>query len=76
MTVVQKTAYTWGMSWKDYLKPEERDELEQAEAAKKAAAAKYNAIRLTLKTRCDARMRRDPLSQNSVQKSRRGSENE
>lgn len=64
------------MSWKDYLKPEEREELEQAEAAKKAAAEAYNAIRLTLKTRCDARMRRDPLSQNSVQKPERGAEND
>lgn len=63
------------MTWKDYLKPEERDELEKAEAAKKAAAAKYNAVRLTLKTRCDARMRRDPESRNTVQKPDRGSEN-
>lgn len=46
------------MSWKDFLTTEEREELERAEAAKRAAAESYNAIRLTLKTRCDARMRR------------------
>lgn len=56
----QKTAYIGVVSWKDYLDSEERQELEQAERQKKAAADHYNSVRRTLKSRCDARMRRDP----------------
>ena len=56
----QKTAYIGGMSWKDYLDSDERKELEDAERERKAAADRYNSVRRTLKSRCDARMRRDP----------------
>ena len=56
----QKTAYIRSMSWKDYLDSDERKELDDAEREKKAAAGRYNSVRRTLKSRCDARMRRDP----------------
>ena len=56
----QKTAYIRSMSWKDYLDSDERKELDDAEREKKAAADRYNSVRRTLKSRCDARMRRDP----------------
>lgn len=55
----QKTAYIGSISWKDYLKPNERKELDEAEREKKAAAYRYNSVRQTLKSRCDARKRRD-----------------
>ena len=54
----QESAYTDGMSWKDFLEDHEADQLREAEAAKAEAVAGYNAVRRLLKARCDARMRR------------------
>lgn len=55
------------MAWQDYMTPEERAEKEAVDA-KLAAAEKsiafvkdeQRAVTKTLKTRCDARMRRNP----------------
>lgn len=63
----QESAYTYGMSWKDFLEDDEAAELQRAEAAKVKAVASYNATRRLLKARCDARMRRARESENSVQ---------
>lgn len=54
----QESAYTCGMSWKDFLEDDEADQLRKAETAKAEAVARYNAVRRLLKARCDARMRR------------------
>lgn len=58
MTVGQESAYTSGMSWKDYLNADELAELTELEAEKLAAAERYNAKWKVLKSRGDARMRR------------------
>lgn len=63
----QESAYTCGMSWKDFLKDDEADQLRKAETAKTEAVAGYNAVRRLLKTRCDARMRRAKESRITVQ---------
>lgn len=63
----QETAYTCGMSWKDFLEDDEAAQLQDAEAVKVEAVAGYNAVRRLLKARCDARMRRAKESQNPVQ---------
>lgn len=63
----QESAYTCGMSWKDFLEDDEADQLREAETAKAEAVAGYNAVRRLLKARCDARMRRAKESQNPVQ---------
>lgn len=63
----QESAYTDGMSWKDFLEDEEAAQLRASEDAKVEAAANYNAVRRLLKARCDARMRRAKESQNPVQ---------
>ncbi|WP_295038282.1 hypothetical protein [Sulfitobacter sp.] len=63
----QETAYTCGMSWKDFLEDDEAAQLQDAEAVKAEAVAGYNAVRRLLKARCDARMRRAKESQNPVQ---------
>ena len=63
----QESAYTCGMSWKDFLEDEEAERLREAETAKAEAVAGYNAVRRLLKARCDARMRRAKESENSVQ---------
>lgn len=60
----QETAYTCGMSWKDFLEDDEAAQLQDAEAVKAEAVAGYNAVRRLLKARCDARMRRAKESQN------------
>lgn len=54
----QESAYTCGMSWKDFLEDDEAGQLLEAETAKAEAVAGYNAVRRLLKARCDARMRR------------------
>ncbi len=58
MVQIQESAYTGEVSWKDFLNPDEAEELRAAEAEKVEAVANYNAVRRTLKSRCDARMRR------------------
>lgn len=63
----QESAYTCGMSWKDFLEDDEADQLRKAETAKAEAVAGYNAVRRLLKARCDARMRRAKESENPVQ---------
>ncbi|MEO0485254.1 MAG: hypothetical protein AAF092_05025 [Pseudomonadota bacterium] len=47
------------MSWKDYLTPAEQAELEAVADEKTEIVERYNAVWKKLKTRCDARMRRD-----------------
>lgn len=59
MTVRQESAYTGEMSWKDYLTPAEQAELEAVADEKTEIVERYNAVWKKLKTRCDARMRRD-----------------
>jgi hypothetical protein len=51
------------MSWKDYLNTDEMAELAALEAEKQAAADRYNAKWKVLKSRGDARMRRDKQRQ-------------
>lgn len=63
MTVGQESAYTSDMSWKDYLNTDEMAELAALEAEKQAAADRYNAKWKVLKSRGDARMRRDKQRQ-------------
>jgi len=63
MTVGQESAYTDEMSWKDYLTPEEQAELEAMTDEKSDVVERYNAVWRKLKTRCDARMRRDRTRQ-------------
>ena len=58
MTAGQESAYTSGMSWKDFLNTDELAELADLEAEKQAAAERYNAKWRILKSRGDARMRR------------------
>ncbi len=69
----QESAYTCGMSWKDFLEDDEAEQLRMAETAKEEAVSGYNAVRRLLKARCDARMRRARESENPVQT---GDENE
>ena len=61
MTVGQESAYTDEMSWKDYLTLEEQAELEAISDERSEVVERYNAVWKRLKTRCDARMRRDKL---------------
>ena len=63
----QESAYTFGMSWKDFLEDDEAEQLREAETAKEEAVSGYNAVRRLLKARCDARMRRARESENPVQ---------
>lgn len=63
----QESAYTDGMSWKDFLEDHEADQLREAETAKAEAVAGYNAVRRLLKARCDARMRRAKEAQAPIQ---------
>lgn len=70
MTVDQESAYTSEMGWKDYLTSDERDELEAVEGKKSEAVGRYNAVWKRLKSRCDARMRRD-RSKEDEQRARR-----
>ena len=63
----QESAYTCGMSWKDFLEDDEAEQLREAETAKEEAVSGYNAVRRLLKARCDARMRRAKESDNPVQ---------
>ena len=60
----QETAYTCGMSWKDFLEDDEAAQLQAAEDAKARVVTEYNAVRRLLKARCDARMRRAKESEN------------
>ena len=46
------------MTWKDELNRQERAELDKAESKRDEARDAYNAVRLKLKTRADARLRR------------------
>ena len=59
MTVSQDSAYTQDMSWKEYLTSEEQAELQAVSDAKARVVEEYNTVWKKLKTRCDARMRRD-----------------
>lgn len=64
---IQESAYTCGMSWKDFLEDDEAQQLREAEKAKGEAVSGYNAVRRLLKARCDARMRRAKESEKTVQ---------
>lgn len=66
MTVSQEIAYTEQVTWKDYLQPDEAAELDAVTADKAAATERYRALWKTLKTRCDARMRRDKAAQSDA----------
>jgi hypothetical protein len=46
------------MTWQDYLSKKERAELDRAERKRDKARADYNAIRSRLKSRADARIRK------------------
>ena len=52
-------ALLWGMSWKNYLIRNERSQLERAERNRDKARAEYNALRIRLKSRAEARARRE-----------------
>lgn len=50
------------MTWRDELNGKEKSELARAESKRDAARAKYNAVRAKLKSRAEARMRKDRRS--------------
>ena len=56
-------AYKRRMKWTQYLRDGEQDELSRAEEKRDAARVTFNAIRITLKGRCEARMRRAKLKE-------------
>ena len=47
------------MTWRDKLTKKEQSELERAERKRDTARADYNAVRIKLKSRADARLRKD-----------------
>ena len=50
--------HTGTMKWQDYLRDNEREELERAEAARDAAREVYNATVRKMKSRAEQRKRR------------------
>lgn len=51
------------MTWRDYLSKKEQSELERAERKRDKARAEYNAVRVKLKSRADARIRKERTSE-------------
>jgi len=47
------------MNWKNYIRDNEREELERIDASKIAARDVYASFIRKLKSRCEARMKRD-----------------
>lgn len=56
-------AVRYGMTWREKLTKREAAELERAERRRDSARADYNAVRLRLKNRADARLRKDRADQ-------------